>query len=461
MTEAVTAGPAARLLALDVIRGVAVMGILLLNIVDFAMPSYAYVDPTFYGGAEGANWWAWAINFVLADGKMRGLFTMLFGASTMLIAERALTAGKSPARVHYARMISLFGIGMVHAYLIWSGDILVLYALCGALVFVAWRWRTSTLIATAAILMLGQLGAGIADHAAARRFEAKATAPNAPPALSEQWRQYREARDESRAQIPAELAAFRGGWRDVLPARFALTVKAQTEVMPGIIPETLALMLLGMALFRSGFFSGLWETRPYRQVILLGYGVCLPLYLPLAWWISATGFDPVTLLVTDPLHLVLLRPWVALAHAAAVILLLRSYPRHWLADRLAAAGRMAFSNYLATSIVCTYLFCGYGLGWFGHVQRWQLYAIVFALWALMLAWSKPWLDRFAYGPFEWLWRSLAQLRLQPLRRAVLNDPCESDAKHLRPVLISCSSGPSRGNAHGRVRLQCHPGKPGS
>src|SRR5436309_698082 len=91
----------ARIATLDAVRGVAVMGILLLNIVSFALPAYAYVDPHFAGGAEGANWWSWAIVFVLADGKMRGLFTMLFGASTVLVAERALASGESPARVHY------------------------------------------------------------------------------------------------------------------------------------------------------------------------------------------------------------------------------------------------------------------------------------------------------------------------------------------------------------------------
>ena len=138
-----------RIVALDAVRGMAVLGILLLNIVDFAMPRYAYVDPTFYGGASGADWWAWALSFIVADGKMRGLFSMLFGASTLLVAERAQAAGDSPFRVHMARMTVLFLIGMVHAYLIWSGDILVLYALCGVLAFAFREARMSTLLAIA------------------------------------------------------------------------------------------------------------------------------------------------------------------------------------------------------------------------------------------------------------------------------------------------------------------------
>ncbi|WBH16332.1 DUF418 domain-containing protein [Sphingomonas radiodurans] len=413
--------PAPRLHALDAVRGFAVMGILLLNIVDFAMPNYAYVDPTFYGGATGANWWAWALAFVLAEGKMRGLFTMLFGASTAMIADRALAAGESAARVHYSRMITLFAIGMIHAYLIWWGDILVLYSICGAVVFVAWRWRTQTLLAIASILLLSQLAAGMGDYAAARWFEARATAPDATPELRRKWSAYREDLGDERAKIPAELAAFRGGLREVQSARSKLALEVQKGTLSAIFFETIALMMLGMALYRSGFFSGAWSTRGYRNIILVGYGICLPLYFPIVWWIDFARFDPLVLLATESLHLVLLRPWIALAHAAVIILTMRSGVARWLSVRLAAVGRMAFSNYLGTSIVCTLIFYGYGLGWFGYLDRWQLYPVVLLIWAAMLLWSKPWLDRFVYGPFEWLWRSMARGRVQPFRREIVVD----------------------------------------
>jgi uncharacterized protein len=408
---------APRLQTLDAVRGLAVMGILLLNIVDFAMPGYAYVDPTFYGGADGANWWAWAINFAIADGKMRGLFAMLFGASTALIADRARAAGERAARVHYARMAALLAIGMAHAYLIWSGDILVSYALCGAALFLALRWRTETLLAVAAIVMLGELAVGASTHVSARQFETRATAPGASPDTRAAWAAFRGGREALRATIPGELAANRAGWREVLRARIKETRAAQTQIMPATFPETVALMLLGVALFRTGFFSGTWSPRRYRQVIVAGYVICLPLYVPLIRWIDRGGFDPVTLVLAEPLHLVVLRPLVALAHAAVVILLLRSDAMPRLGARLAATGRMALSNYLATSIVCTAIFCGYGLGWFGYLDRWQLYPVVLGICALMLWWSKPWLDRFAYGPVEWLWRSMTRGRVVPLRQA--------------------------------------------
>lgn len=409
----------ARIEAIDAVRGMAVMGILLLNIVTFALPRYAYVDPTVYGRATGADWWAWAITFVLAEGKMRGLFTMLFGASTVLIAERTLAAGGSPAQRHYARMISLLAIGMVHAYLIWSGDILVLYAFSGALVFVAWRWEPPRLLAIAALLLAAQLASGALDYAAARQFEELATAPGAPSALQEQWHRYLVGWQELRAQGAAEVQAFRGGWAQALPMRVSITAEAQRTTLPATMPEAIALMLLGMALYRSGFFSGTWSPGAYRLVLITGYGLCLPGYLLLIWWLESRAYDPIALLLSEPLHLMLLRPGLALAHAALVIQLVRSGAMRPWSRRLAAVGRVALSNYLGASLVCTYLFCGYGLGWFAHLQRWQLYPIVLALWAAMLWWSPLWLGRFAHGPFEWLWRSLAAaIRLQPFRRKI-------------------------------------------
>jgi uncharacterized protein len=175
-------------------------------------------------------------------------------------------------------------------------------------------------------------------------------------------------------------------------------------------------MLIGMALFRWGFFSGAWSRRAYWLT-----AAAVPLawagYVPLVGWLDATHWAPLTMIATEAIQLSLLRPWLSLGYAALVILFVQSGRARWLADRLAATGRMAFSNYLGTSIVCTLIFNGYGLGWYGHLQRWECLIVVAGMWLLMLAWSKPWLDRFAYGPFEWLWRSAARGQWQPFRRA--------------------------------------------
>lgn len=400
--------PPARITTLDAVRGFAVMGILLLNIVDMGMPGYAYVDPNFYGGADGANWWTWATMYVLFDGKMRGLFTMMFGASTLLIAERAFAKGESPARVHFARMASLFVFGMIHAYLIWSGDILVLYAICGAAMFFAWRLQTRTLLLITVALLTAKLALELTSYSYLHTLEQRAAEPDASAATVKEWNAFVAAAAPPVNTIPEELAAYRGTWMETQRARAAFAVVMQTGVSPLSVPDTLALIAFGMALFRSGFFSGDWARRDYWRVVLAGFGVTVPLYIPLVQWIDTTSFSPVTLGATEAIHLTLLRPLMSMAWASLVILFVTSGAFPALTARLSASGRMAFSNYLGTSILVTTFFYGYGFGWFGYLSRIALYWVVFAIWALILLWSKPWLDRFRYGPFEWLWRSLAR-----------------------------------------------------
>ena len=402
-------GPAAtRIIALDVVRGVAVMGILLLNIIDFAMPGYAYVDPHFYGGATGLNLAIWRIVYVLADGKMRGLFTILFGASLLLIADRAEQSGRAAWRVHYARMAVLALIGLAHAYLIWAGDILVLYAVCGAIVFPARRLRARALLAVAAALLAWKLAGGLLDYQAARQFETRAHAPNASVALKAEWRAYAAQLAPEPDEAARELAAYRGSYADALPMRAETVSFVHRVADPQSFPDTVALMLLGMALLRTGFFAARWPRRAYAG-LCVGGATAIALYWPLAASIERSGFSPITLTLTEAVHLTLLRPILCLGYAAALILWIASGSLPGVQARVAATGRMAFSNYLGTSIVCTLLFNGYGLGWYGHLERWQCYPVVASIWLAMLAWSKPWLERHAHGPFEWLWRSLAGL----------------------------------------------------
>ncbi len=404
-----------RLRTLDAVRGVAVMGILLLNIIDFAMPGYAEIDPSYYGGASGANWWEWAIAYAIGDGKFRGLFTMMFGASTILIADRALLGGQRPAIVHYARMATLFAFGMAHAYLIWAGDILVLYALTGMIAFIGWRAPPRLLVTIGVILLLYKLGDGMMayQHLDAARLASLQPHPDA--ALAADWHSFLQQSDPYRDGIARELAGYRGSYADALRVRVPTAIFFQTIINRIAFIDTVALMLIGMALFRWGFFSGSWPRRAYwlTAAAVPAVWAC---YVPLVRWLDATHWSPLTMIATEAVQLTLLRPWLSLGYAALVILFVQSGRLDALADRLAAAGRMAFSNYLGTSIICTLIFNGYGLGWYGYLERWQCLLVVAGMWLLMLAWSKPWLDRFVYGPFEWLWRSAARGQWQPFKR---------------------------------------------
>ena len=179
-----TAGPVAdgnRHISIDAVRGFAVLGILLMNIVGMGMPAFAYMDPTYAGGSHGADLATWAVNNVLTDGKMRALFTMLFGASAVLIAERAEGGKPGPMSTHYRRMFWLFVIGMLHAYFLWWGDILVTYSLAGLVIFPFRKlaWKAQLAIGVAILAVLLGVNLVVADQLFA--IHAAATAPGAAP----------------------------------------------------------------------------------------------------------------------------------------------------------------------------------------------------------------------------------------------------------------------------------------
>jgi uncharacterized protein len=406
-----------RLIALDVLRGVAVMGILLMNIAGFGLPQAAYLNPAAYGGATGADLAAWTFGFVLVDGKMRALFSLLFGAGMVLVIERADAAGQNGTIVHLRRMATLLAIGTVHAYLIWSGDILILYAIVGTFALPHIARSNRSLLAIASLLLVAQwllLWSLVGGLAAVRDA---ALAPDASAAAVQAWRSIADQVGlPSLMAIGRELATFQGGYAGIFNERLR---HASTPLLQLVDAgaETLALMLFGMVGVRSGFLTGRWSASAYARTATITYGTGLPLLGLLAADTIGSGFDEVVTVQAATLYAAPLRIVVMIGHVALLLYWVRRAPDGLLAGRIAAVGRAAFSNYLATSIVMTTIFYGYGLGWFGQLSRAELYAMVPLAWVAMLAWSKPWLDRYRFGPFEWLWRSLARGGVQPMRKA--------------------------------------------
>ena len=409
--------PLERIRTLDVVRGMAVMGILLMNIVALGLPGYAYINPAYYGLNGPADWAVWTINYVFSEGKFRALFTMLFGASMVVIAERAEANadGPGPAMTHYRRMFWLFIIGMIHAWCFWYGDILVQYAIGGTLGFLFWRWQPRALWLFFAAMFALQAASYVGHYAELAPIRAAATAPNATPDAIAAWEKRKAKEQPSKAEAVAELKGYRGDIKSVFETRAPTTIFFQTFLTPVTMPEIFAFMTLGILLFRNRFLSGAWSNRSYAIVVGAGYLVAAPLTLRLANILRTSGFDPAILALCDAGSF-FLRPFIAAAHAAVIILVVKYDRAHTFASHLEAVGRMALSNYLGTTLIATTFFYGYGFGWFGYLGRAQLYLAVVAIWALMLLWSKPWLARFQYGPVEWLWRSLARWQLQPMQR---------------------------------------------
>jgi uncharacterized protein len=203
---------------------------------------------------------------------------------------------------------------------------------------------------------------------------------------------------------------------DALQVRAMAARLLQLYLMPtDEIPEAIGQMFLGMALFRSGFFTLRWSNRGYIVAIVVGYLLAAPGTAWLAWKIQQSNFEPLTLNRLEAWQQIS-RPLIGLAHASVLLLIVRAGAAPAVVNRLAAAGRMAFSNYLMTSIITTLVFCGFGVGLYGRLSRFQELALVAGVWVFILVWSKPWLERFHYGPFEWVWRSLVRWSPQPFVR---------------------------------------------
>ena len=387
------------------------MGILLANIPAFALPASAYFSPLAWGGHGPAQSVTWLANFVFVEGKMRGLFTLLFGASMLLVIERADASGESAARVHFSRMAVLLLFGLAHMYLIWWGDILAHYALCGAVAFLFHRLSARALLAAGLFF----LGLDLLWNSQALLTIIASAARDTPQAIGT-WNNFAWSFGVPPSDwLQGEIAAMRGSWPQEIAWRWRFLDGAWV-FFQGVGPETLAAMLIGMASYRSGFITGEWEHSRYRRTAVIGLAIALPAYLLLGVNTILHGFDQRWVYFDSIVATVPLRVLGTIGYAALIMLLFR--PDGWLAVRFAAVGRAAFTNYLGTSILVTAIFYGWGFGQFARWDRVAIYCLPPIVWMVMLAWSKPWLDRFNYGPFEWAWRSLARIELQPMRKRV-------------------------------------------
>ena len=387
-----------RIASLDVLRGFAVLGILVMNIQAFSMPEAAYLNPTMWGDLTGINLAVWHFSHLLADTKFITIFSMLFGAGVCLFADRVEARGGRTAALHYRRMFWLFGFGLAHAYLLWIGDILVSYALCGCLVFLLRNSQARTLacagVAVFSVSTLLYLFIGIVTLKEVLPPEIIAELRTSWWAPSEAWRL-------------AEVEAYRGGWIEQQPLRVEGSLGKHLYSFPLLLLWRCAgMMLVGMALYKWGVLSAARGSRFYRRLAVVGIAGGAVAVIAGTWIDFATGWSwPNSVFFWSQLNY-----WggvaMALGYVGAVMLALR---RGWLPGlqtRLAAVGRMAFTNYIAQTLVCTTIFYGHGIGLFGSAPRWQQALIVGAVCAAQLWWSPIWLRRFRTGPLEWLWRTL-------------------------------------------------------
>jgi uncharacterized protein len=370
-----------------VLRGVGVLGMLAVHIQLFAFPSAARWNPTAYGDFRGINWLVWLVTSLLADGKFISIFAMLLGASIVMLPARAAERAIPAWRVHVLRMGALLILGLLHAYLLWYGDMLVPLALCGAVVFFARAlapWR------------LVGLGVAVFATGTVITIALAWSLLHGPPAELADWKDHFTPR---RVKIVAEINQYQAGWTEQMRYRVPMAREIQTwGFVTRLFWEMSGLMLIGMALFKLGVLTAARPRIFYYVMSAVGFagGVLL---ISLGLWRSfATKWDVIDyVLVSQEL-----RSWgnvlVALGWMALVMLLCQ---RGWQFGPVAAVGRMALTNYLLQTVICTTLFYGHGLGLFGQVERAGQFAIVVAIWGFQLLASSVWLGYFAVGPVEW------------------------------------------------------------
>lgn len=406
-----------RLPAMDMLRGCAVLGILWMNITAFAFPSAVYFNPAAAGPPSGADMASWAVSFVAVDGKMRGLFSLLFGGAMLLLIDREEMAGRNGRRAQLIRCAWLMPIGIVH-HLLWWGDILMIYALIAPLALLFTRLEPVALVKRAFLAFLLHFLLVALMMMALHLWANAAAAPGAPADLTQGYRAFIDGlSNPADPLIQAEYRLFRGDFAAIV-AHNAGELDGRWLVglcMSAL--EVLGFMLLGMAMVKAGFLTGRWEPAQYKATARHCFLIGLPPMIALAGWLLWNGLPPLgtfgsVLAWSFPFRIPLVVGWAAL-----LLWLWTRYRTSPFVARLAAAGQMTLSNYLGTTLVMTFIFYGWGLGLFGHVRPALLPLFVLAGWALMLLWSKPWLTRFAMGPAEWVWRNLVRGQLQQIRRS--------------------------------------------
>ena len=384
-------GPA-RIKPLDVLRGVGVLGMLAVHIQLFAFPSLARWNPTAYGDFRGLNWWVWLATSILADGKFITIFAMLLGVSIVMLAGDSGDRVVPAWRAHMRRMLVLLILGLLHAYLLWYGDMLVPLALSATVVFFARRLSTGKLLV---------LGASVFAVGSVLSFTLTWSTAQADAAALAAWRAQWTPRPET---IALEIARYRGSWAEQMAHRVPAALDTETSYfVTTLFWQAAGLMLIGMGFFKAGVLSALRSRAFYVRMGAFGFGIGAALNALGVWRSLATGWDLLNFaLVSQQLHY-----WgnlfVALGWTALVMLLCQ---RGWPLRSLAAVGRMALTNYLLQSVICTTIFYGHGLGLFGRVDRAGQLAIVIGIWASELLASRAWLGYFTVGPVEWLTRWL-------------------------------------------------------
>lgn len=418
-----------RISSMDTIRGIALLGILLMNITGFGLYK-AYFDVTNNGGATGWNLNVWWMNMLFFEGTMRGMFSMLFGAGILLFTSRSAESnqGITVTDLFFRRLMWMVLFGVIHCYLLlWDGEILYAYGIVGMFAFSFRHLTPKKLIIGLALMLAFDTSMTVREYYSTNEMYKTSIAANlkktkgdsltvAEKKAISKWEDKVKENKASPQQLKDEMTARSKGYWSIVMHKAPDNMLAETVFLYRYnFWDTLAMMLFGMALFKNGILKASKSNRFYLIMALIGYGIGISINYYEANLITTNNFSIVSISKSFLTYQFGRIPTTC-GHIAIIMLFVKSGILPFLQRAFAAVGQMAFTNYIMHSIICNIIFLGYGFAMYGKLQRYELYYIVISIWIFQLIFSPIWLKYFRFGPLEWMWRSLTYWKIQPFKK---------------------------------------------
>jgi len=422
-----------RIIIIDSLRGIALLGILLMNIPYFGLPAPSFDNLTLNNEWGTINQKVWYVINWFLEGSQRAIFSMLFGAGIILFITRLekRVQGLMPAEYFIRRQLWLLFFGLVNAFvLLWPGDILFQYAICGIIVFVFRRTPVKGLLIAAGVCLLLMTVRENYDlykqKGVVSKGEAIAKMDTTKIKLTEQQKEdlgamtgMKERSDTAglRKEMRKNLRQLRGTYAEVYNNISNDSTNAEFYYTYYGLWDVLLFMFIGMAFFKNGILTGQASVKVYWALFIVGLGGGLLiswLRLQPMFQYKFNFFEMTKHKLFD--YYELSRTLRSLGIFGLIMLLYKSGWFKWLFALMRPVGQMAFTNYLMQSLMCSLFFLGIGFGMIGKLQRYEVYYVVGVVWVIEIIWSHVWLRYFRFGPLEWLWRSLTYWKKQPLRR---------------------------------------------
>lgn len=427
-----------RIIILDSLRGIAILGILLMNIPGFGLPHPAIFDYSLNDQSR-LNYFLWYVfGPGVFEGSQRAIFSMLFGAGAIIFITRLekRTTGLMPAELFLRRQLWLLLFGLFNAYvLLWFWDILYAYAICGIILFAFRRLQPKYLLIASGICLLLMTARENRDlykqKSVITKGEIVAAIDTTKIKLNDKQKEQlasfegfkKKSKPESKKKnVEKDLQVVRGSYAEIYESRSNRAEESETVGMFHFLTwDILLFMFLGMAFFKLGILQGEAKTKVYAWMAVLGLGVGLPLSYLFVINDVNHHFNWFEIIKTKRFEFYELQRFVhSLGIFGVIMLLYKSRLFKWFFALMRPVGQMAFTNYLMQSLICGFFFYGIGLGYFGKLQIYELYYVVAAVWVLEIIWSHIWLRYFRFGPLEWAWRSLTYWKKQPFKKTNSN-----------------------------------------